>query len=97
MSKIVESYTDIINAYDSKANITRNVLSRYEKTKIIGMRLEQIARGAKPLVDLTNKKITNIREIVLLELEQRKIPFMIARTLPNGTQEYWKLEDMIIV
>ena len=96
MSKIVENYADVISSYDPNHNVSRNVLSRYEKTKIIGMRLEQIARGAKPLVDLTNKKITNIRDIVLLELEQRKIPFMIARTLPNGTKEYWKLEDMII-
>ena len=32
-------------------------------------------------------------EIVEKELIQRKIPFIIRRTLPNGTYEDWKLEE----
>jgi DNA-directed RNA polymerase subunit K/omega len=58
------------------------------------MRLEQIARGAHAYVDTTG--ITNIRDIVLKELEERKIPFMLGRTLPNGKKEYYRLEDMIL-
>lgn len=95
-SKIVEDFEDIMKVYNPKTNVTRNVLTRYEKTKIIGMRLEQIARGAKPYVNVP-KEMTNIRDIVLMELEQKKIPFMIARNLPNGTKEYWRIDDMMIV
>lgn len=94
MSKIIEDYNDIIKQYDPKNNVTRNVLTRYEKAKIIGMRLEQLARGAPVYVDVPDK--SDLRTIVLMELEQRKIPFMIARTLPNGKKEYWRIDDVIV-
>ena len=28
------------------------------------------------------------------ELEEKKIPFIIRRPLPNGGSEYWKVEDL---
>lgn len=94
MSKVVEDFEEILKNYNPSENITRRVLTRYEKAKIIGMRLEQLARGAMPYVEHTKNQ--TLREIVLMELEQRKIPFMIARALPNGSKEYWRLDDMII-
>lgn len=93
-SKIVEDYADIIQSYNPSANVTRNVLTRYERTKIIGMRLEQLARGAPPYVEPPER--ADLRSIVEKEMQERKIPFMIARTLPNGKKEYWRLDDMII-
>lgn len=95
-SKVVESYDDIMSTYDPTKNTTRNVLTRYEKAKIIGMRLEQVARGSKPYVDVKALKLTNIRDIVIKELEDRKLPFMICRTLPNGQKEYYRIQDMIV-
>lgn len=93
-SKInTESYFDIMKDYDPNKNITRNVMTKFEKTKVIGMRLEQLARGAQPFVDTTG--LTNIRSIVMKELEERKIPFIISRTLPNGKNEYWRIADLI--
>ena len=32
--------------------------------------------------------------IALKELEQKKIPFIIQRPLPNGKSEYWRLRDL---
>ena len=90
----VESYADIIKGYNPKNNLSINVLTKYEKTKIIGMRLQQLANGADPCVETTKKD--DIRSIALRELEERKLPFMIGRALPNGKKEYYKLEDMII-
>ena len=91
-----DDYSDIMKSYDPTKNKSRNVLWRYEKTKIIGMRLEQLARGAPPYVEIESGKNINLREIVMLELDKRKLPFMIARTMPNGVKEYWRLDDMII-
>jgi len=96
MSKVIEDYGDIMKNYDPTKNVTRNVLSRYEKTKIIGLRLEQLARGATPYIDPSLNKVSSIRDIVMLELEKRKLPFMLARTLPNGIKEYWRLDDLMI-
>jgi len=32
--------------------------------------------------------------IALKELDQKKIPFIIQRPLPNGGSEYWRLCDL---
>jgi DNA-directed RNA polymerase I, II, and III subunit RPABC2 len=95
MSIVIEdSYIDVQTGYKPEKNITRNTMSKYEKTKIIGMRLEQITRGAKPFIDVTEGM--TVRDIVLKELADNKLPFMISRTLPNGQKEFWKLEHMIV-
>ena len=28
------------------------------------------------------------------ELEDKKVPFIIRRPLPNGSSEYWKVKDL---
>ena len=92
-SKVIEEYDDIISKYDPTKNKSKPVLSRYEKAKIIGMRVEQLARNSPPTVEHNN---LTIYEIAQKELDERKLPFLIARTLPNGIKEYWRLEDLII-
>lgn len=97
MTKVViEDYTDIIKKYDPSKNITRNFLSKYEKTKIIGMRAEQLARNAQAYVEFDKNNFDPI-EVAEKELEARKLPFMVCRTLANGEKEYWRLDDMIIL
>jgi DNA-directed RNA polymerase subunit K/omega len=96
MSIIIESYQDIISSYDPSKNTSSKIMSKYELTKIIGSRLEQLARGCPSTVDNKTKQFTNLQEIVNEEIAQRKIPFMIVRTMPNGIKEYWRMEDMII-
>ena len=32
-----------------------------------------------------------------MELEQNKIPFIIRRPLPNGSSEYWRVQDLTIL
>lgn len=74
--------------------ISSPVLTKYELTKVIGVRMEQIASGMKPLIHIKNKKNMDIYQIVLMELREKKVPFIIKRNLPNGQFEYWKLEDL---
>lgn len=90
---MIEDYHDIIRSYDPSKNTTRPFLTKYEKVKIIGTRAEQIQRGAAPYVEFDKAKFDPV-EIATKELEARKLPFMIARTLPNGEKEYWRLDDM---
>lgn len=96
MSKVVDDFKDVLSAYDPKSNTTKNIMSKYEKTKIIGMRMEQLARSAEPYVEVHKNHPFDPFEIATKELSERKLPFMICRTLPNGKKEYWRLEDMII-
>ena len=92
--KAIDSFHEIMHKYDPSKNITRNVLTKFEKTKIIGIRLEQLARGALPTIDTSH--MNNIRDICMKELEERKIPFVIMRSLPNGKKEFWRISDMIV-
>ncbi len=87
----IMSYTQIINHIASTPKKTLPFLTKYEKTRIIGVRIEQLSRGAKP--NISTKGLFSIREIAEEELKQRKTPFIIMRPLPNNTFEYWKIEE----
>lgn len=95
MSKI-EDYHDVIRSYDPSKNSTRNILTKYEKVKIVGLRAEQLQRGAMPNVEFDAATFNPIL-IATKELQDRKLPFMICRTLANGEKEYWRLDDMVII
>ena len=71
-------------------------LTLYEKTKIIGFRANQIAQGAQPFVKVPDD-VTDCADIARLELEAKRLPFIIARPMPDGTFEYWRLADLILL
>lgn len=69
------------------------ILTKYEKARILGERARQINAGAKTFIVVDPVMIDGYL-IALKELEQKKIPFIIKRPLPNGGIEYWKLKDL---
>lgn len=71
-------------------------LTNYERTKIIGLRANQISKGSAPFIAVP-KHITDVKDIAKLELEQKRLPFIIKRPLPNGQFEYWRLADLLIL
>jgi len=71
-------------------------LTKYEKTRILGERTHQINSGAPPFIQVESDIIDGYL-IALAELEQKKIPFIVKRPLPNGGCEYWKLKDLEII
>ena len=89
------TYKNVLENIEKKPKKTIPILTKFEKARIMGVRLQQLAYGAKPRINTDNLK--TIHEIVEQELIQRKIPFIIRRTLPNGNVEDWKLEEFNIV
>ncbi len=71
-------------------------LTVYERTKILGTRATQLADGAKPFVVVPDH-VTTPLEIAKLELEQRVLPFIVKRPMPDGTFEYWRLSDLLLI
>ena len=72
---------------------TRNKLTKYELTRILSERTQQIQDGAKILIP--NPDIyPNIYSIAHEELRQKKIPFFIERNIGNQ-KEIWKLDDLL--
>lgn len=74
---------------------TTPVLTKYEKTKILGQRAKQIEEGHPPFIKISN--IIDHYTIAQMELEQNKIPFIIKRPLPNGKSEYWRVQDLLVL
>jgi DNA-directed RNA polymerase subunit K/omega len=70
------------------------ILSKYEKTKIIGLRVAQLNKGAEPYVTLKTKLILDNSLVAEKELHEKRLPFIIMRPLPNGKSEYWNVNDL---
>lgn len=68
-------------------------LTKYEKARILGQRAKQLSAGATPFVKVPENVIDGYL-IAELELQQKRIPFIIRRPLPNGGSEYWSLKDL---
>ena len=71
-------------------------LTIYERTKILGTRTNQLAEGARPFV-VVPEYVTNPLDIAKMELEQRRLPFIVKRPMPDGQFEYWRLSDLMIL
>jgi len=72
------------------------ILSRYEKARILGERAKQLNCGAEAFIEVDETMIDGYL-IALKELEEKKIPFIIQRPLPNGACEYWSLRDLEVL
>ena len=93
LSKITRNKDGIIV---DELHQTMPLLTKYEKTKILGMRVKQLNSGTSPYVTYSEKIIDNYL-IAQMELEQKKLPFIIQRPLPNNNFEYWKLQDLDLI
>jgi DNA-directed RNA polymerase I, II, and III subunit RPABC2 len=100
---LIENYDEIYNlarvVRDSNGVIVDNlhktlpIMTKYEKTRILGQRAKQINDGAVPFIKVPEGVIDGYL-IALRELEEKKIPFIIRRPLPNRGSEYWYVEDL---
>jgi DNA-directed RNA polymerase subunit K/omega len=75
------------------------ILTKYEKTRVLGVRAKQLNDGAAAYVNIAagTENIIDGYIIAMRELEEKKIPFIIRRPLPNGGSEYWYLQDLEII
>ena len=71
-------------------------VTKYEKARVLGERTKQLNAGAQSFVEVDDNVIDGYL-IALKEFEEKKVPFIIKRPLPNGGCEYWKLSDLEIL
>lgn len=91
--EITETHTYIVVKPEDR--ITKPILTKYERVRILGDRRKQLTLGAKPML----KGVENLspKEISNLELKYGVIPFIIVRNLPSGLQEHWKVNELKIM
>ena len=90
MTKIVRDKTGVII---DDLHKTIPYLTKYERARILGQRAVQINSGATTFVKVPEKIIDGYF-IAELELQEKRIPFIIRRPLPNGGSEYWCVKDL---
>jgi len=66
-------------------------LTKYERARVVGMRVTQLNTGAPPFVETTHMDSLLIAE---KELFEKKLPFIIRRPIPNKSPEFWRLCDL---
>lgn len=81
---------DLIDDDDHK---TVPILTKYEKTRILGIRVSQLNEGAPRYINV-NETIIDNNIIAEKELRMKKLPFIVTRPLPNGKKEHWRLRDL---
>ena len=88
---------DEIQIEDEELNIVNHntfiYLTTYEKTKILGLRAQQIEMGAHPKIKYAKTEVP--LEIAERELRMKKLPFKIKRHLPTGEIEIIKLRNLV--
>ena len=97
------NYNDILAmckiVRDAKGIITDGLhktipwLTKYERARVLGLRAKQLNNGADAFIEIPPGMI-NGDKIALEELNQKKVPFIVRRPIPNGGTEYWRLEDL---
>tara|TARA_B100001559_G_C16396968_1_gene573931 strand:+ start:101 stop:448 length:348 start_codon:yes stop_codon:yes gene_type:complete len=88
----IEQLYDTINE-----NPVIKYLTKYEKTKVIQQRANEIMNNSPLYISVHNiDKLTAI-DIAEIELYSYKIPYIIARQLPYDKIEYVKLNTLILL
>ena len=85
------------DAVDTANRTTPPHYSKYEYTMLLGVRAQQLADGAKPLVSFEGLQSSHpqfVWKLAEKEVQERKLPFILHRRLPNGTSEYWSATEL---
>jgi len=88
------SISDEYSKYYTNTKKTSPFITKFEKTKLIGIRAQMIAKGSEPVIKVPHN-ITDVIEIAELEFEKKCIPLFIKRYITNTEYEIWRPEDML--
>lgn len=80
------------NIVNPEKRITKPFLTKYERVRILGDRIQQLTLGAKPMIK--NSENLSPKEIAELELKNNVIPLIIVRPLANGEKEKWYIKEL---
>ena len=81
--KETEHESEEITSKNNEVVIGPPMLTRFEKARIMGARALQLSLGAPPFISVPKDNSTSL-DIAMEELNERLIPIVIRRVLPNG-------------
>ena len=80
------------NRVPANERITKPILTKYERVRLLSDRTQQLTLGAKPMV----KNIEGLtpKEIAIQELKVHMMPLIIKRPRPDGKSEIWYTKEL---
>lgn len=87
----INIYKDSVRVADENRT-TKPDMTKYEVTRILGIRAKQLSENAQSLISNVQDK-SPIR-IAIDELLLKKIPFKIKRQMPYPEYEIWKISEL---
>ena len=87
---------DAAGQIDDPHHQTVPFMTKYEVTRVLGMRASQLDHGAAPLTEVPSGVLDGY-QIARQELLDKKVPFIIRRPLPDGAFEYWRAQDLEVL
>ena len=93
---VTEEDENVLTTLKSISNIGKyKFLTKYELSRVIGLRSSQISRGAPLYISLTDTQKDLLRKVIYpekiiaeWELAQNKIPFLIRRKMPTTAHNF---------
>jgi DNA-directed RNA polymerase subunit K/omega len=83
-----------IQVIESSKRTSKNKMTRYEFVRVIGERIMQLTKGAKPLIKQSKESDSfTYKEIALEELKTNMIPFKIRRFVKDH-YEIWNIDEL---
>ena len=90
----ITTHTDFYKTMVKESQNRKSIpfLTKFEKSRIIGIRAQQLSQNMPALVDISD--CTTPIEIALKELKEGRLPFIIRREMPNGSFEDWRVDEL---
>jgi DNA-directed RNA polymerase subunit K/omega len=86
------AYYRTINVVPDNKRMTSDIMTMFEFSEVVGIRMQQIAEGGQVFTDTAN--LVDPHDMAIKELFDRKCPLKIIRKLNKFTQEEWKVNEM---
>jgi len=97
-SFIIPDNIDLVTKTDKYISLP--FMTKYEFDQIIGLRTMHLSRGAIPFIILPDnfkcQGNMDLRKIALQELQEKKLPYLVKRAIPNSSPEYWPVSQLNI-
>jgi DNA-directed RNA polymerases I, II, and III subunit RPABC2 len=99
-SLVIQDDVQKVKAANIDEYISLPWMTKYEFDQLIGLRTMHLSKGAMPLLPLEAgfqiKSNMELRQVAIQELQEKKLPYIIKRTLPNGKVEYWPVSKLAL-
>ena len=96
-SSIVSDVSETYVQMKKQSRKTTPFLTKFEKTRALCIRAQQLANGAHSTLSKLPSNIRSVEDIAHEEFRQNKLPIIIRRLFPSGAHEDWPISELTYI